>query len=104
MATVDPDIYIGDWGVPHEITIKENNVAVNISSATALFLRYKKPDGTNLDVTPVFKTDGTDGIIVYTFQVGDLDIGGSWEYQALVTTAVSGEHTSHGTLEVGKNL
>ena len=100
------DIYAGDYGVPHDITIKENGVAVNIQSATLMQLTYKKPDGSTLVKTPAFKTNGTDGVITYTFEQGDIDANdyGTWKYQAYVETATSGKHTAHGTLEVGSNL
>ncbi len=100
------DIYVGDYGVPHEITIKENGVAVNISNATLMVLTYKKPDGSTAVKTPAFKTDGADGVIIYTFEQGDIKATdyGTWKYQAYVETATSGKHTQHGTLEVGSNL
>lgn len=100
------DIYVTDYGVPHEITITRNGAAADISDATSMDLRYKRPDGSTLDVTPAFKSDGTDGVIVYTFQAGDIEAGdyGTWKFQANIVTASSGRHTAHGTLEVGSNL
>jgi hypothetical protein len=98
------DIYIADFGVPFEITIVEDGAAVNISDATTMALTLKKPNGSTLTKTLDFKTDGTDGIVTYTFLTTDLDIAGTWKYQVYIETATSGKHTAHGELDVGGNL
>lgn len=101
------DIYVGDYGPgrPHEITVKkEDGTARDLSGATALQLTYKKPGGSTLVVTPVFKTDGTDGVIKYTFLTGEIDKAGSWPYQLLYTDALGALHSSIGSLEVGANI
>lgn len=98
------DIYITDFGVPFEITIVEDGVAVDVSDATTMTLTLRKPDGSTVTKDLSFKTDGTDGIVSYTFLAADLDVPGTWKYQAYIETATSGKHTAHGTLDVGDNL
>lgn len=97
----DHDIFIGDYGIPLEVTITVNGAPHDISSATALGIDFKKPDGSAISRTPAFKTDGTDGVITYTFQAGDIDVAGKWSYQAYVITPVSGRHTEFGVINVG---
>lgn len=95
------DIFLGDYGIPLEVTITVNGVAHDISDATTMGLDFKKPDGSTISRTPTFKTDGTDGVLTYTFTTGELDIVGEWKYQIYVVTPTSGRHTEHGSLEVG---
>jgi hypothetical protein len=98
------DIFVGDYGIPLEVTITVNGQAHDISNATQKGLTFKKPDGSSVSKTPTFKTDGTDGILSYTFEQGVLDMTGKWKFQAYVVTPTSGRHTEHGEIDVGSNL
>ena len=87
------DITVGDIGTIVRMTIKELGSVVDLSSATTKQLVFKKPSGTTVTKTAAFLTDGTDGIIEYTTQSGDIDVAGNWKVQAnLVLTSWTG-HT-----------
>jgi len=85
MATCGDDIHVGDVGTVFEVTLKDCAALVDLSTTTVRQIKFKKPDGTYLTVAATLKTDGSDGIITYTSQAGDLDQVGSWEIRALIT-------------------
>ena len=58
--------------------------SVNITSATVLQVRYRKPDGTLGNWTAT-EEDPTNGIIFYDVQSGDIDLAGKWRFWAFVT-------------------
>lgn len=65
-------------------TIKEDDVAVNVSTCTTKQIILRKPNGAVLTKTAVFTTDGINGQVQYLTQTGDLDVAGSWSAQAYV--------------------
>jgi len=79
------EVHVGDIGTVFEITVTEDDVALNISSATVLQMLFKKPSGTVLTKTAVFTGDGSDGLIQYTSIEADLDEAGIWYMQGRVT-------------------
>ncbi len=85
MVTLLTDkVFVGDIGTSFRATIKEDDTAVDISTATTKQLIFEKPDGTIITRTASFVTDGTDGVIEYLSIAGDLDIGGDWRIQAYI--------------------
>jgi len=77
------EIHEGDIGVEFEATITDGG-AVDVSANTLMELWFKRPNGTALQKTAVFKTDGTDGIIKCTTVSGDLSSQGAWGIQAKI--------------------
>ena len=78
-------------GVVIKVTINENSVPVNISSATTKNFNLKPPVGTLKELAASFFTDGTDGILTYTTDTATFDESGDWKLQvALSMTAFSG--------------
>lgn len=72
-------------GTRFQVTITENGTAVDISSATAKEIRFKKPDGSATVVkAATFLTDGSDGIMYYDSEAGFLDVIGGWRFQGYV--------------------
>ena len=67
------------------LTLLEDGLAKDISTATPTKFLIKKPDLTTSEVSAGFVTDGTDGQLQYTFISGDLNIEGQYELQAQVT-------------------
>lgn len=65
-------------------TIVEDGSAVNVSSATAKKMIFKKADGTTSIETAEFLTDGSDGKIYYDSATGFLTPPGSWTRQGYV--------------------
>jgi hypothetical protein len=60
------------------------DAALDISSATTLEYRLRKPDATVATWTAAFTNDGTDGKIYYATVAGDLDQTGVWLLEARV--------------------
>ena len=69
-------IYIGDVG-----TIIRVDAGQDISTATTLDIKYRKPDGTEATWTGVL--DGTN-FVRYTTIAGDLDQTGGWQIQLVI--------------------
>lgn len=80
-------IKVGDIGTVFRMTVIDcaTSAIVDLSSQTAMVYTFKKPDGTLITRTPVFTTDGTDGVIEYTTIASDIDAAGQWFLQAKVT-------------------
>lgn len=97
------EIHLDDVGVEFRITLTDNGVVVDISSATILFI-FKKPSGTLVNETGSLYTDGTDGIAKYVSESGLLDEVGSWKYQIKVTIGSSVFYSDLGCFEVYGNL
>ena len=70
-------IFVGDTG-----TIIKLDCGMDISTATVHNIVVRKPNGTK--VTWAGTVNGT-STILYVTQAGDLDIAGTWHFQAFVT-------------------
>ena len=115
MACVD-EIFLNDVGTSLEFLIKECNnndpdnpveELVNISFTTDMVLTFLKPDSTTLVVTNPqvkFLTDGTDSLIHYLTEVGDLDIAGNWKAQLRITMPTGIWYTSKISFKVLEHL
>jgi len=78
------EIFIGDIGTNIKLTVQEDGVAVDVSTATTKEYIFKDPDGVVTSVTAVFDSDGTDGILSYVTLSSNLNVAGIWEVQAKV--------------------
>ena len=78
------EIHLGDIGTSLQLEIVEDGVALDISTATSLKMRFQKPSGSTLDKDASFVTDGSDGLIRYVTVSGDLDEAGTWTRQAFM--------------------
>jgi hypothetical protein len=97
------EIHALDYGTELRITVKDDDVVVDISAATSTEFLIRKPDGTLLTVTADFYTDGTDGVLTYTTVEGDTDIVGLYKFQARI--ALGGVfYTSWATFKVHCNV
>lgn len=70
-------------GTVFRATIKDDadDSVVDVSGATTLEIKAKKPDGTILTKTATTTTDGTDGDIEFSDDSGELvDTVGDWTY------------------------
>ena len=98
------EIRVGDIGTEFRVTITDDGVAVDLSSATSLVINFRKPDGTILSTSAYLYTDGLDGIIYYNTVDGDLDQSGQWKIQAVIETGGATYSSSVGTFKVSCNL
>jgi hypothetical protein len=90
-------LHVGDYGATLEMTIEEDDAAVDISGATTIQIKLKAPDGRLLNKTATLSSDGSDGKMNYTLQQGDLSVPGKWRWQGYLA-GVGGwtGHTSEG--------
>lgn len=98
------EVHMNDIGTTFILTIKDNDVAVDISAASALTVIIKKSDSVSYTKTGVFYTDGTDGKIKYVSISGDFDSVGIYKIQAVVTLGSTIYHSSISDFKVYKNL
>lgn len=80
------EFYLGSYGMDLRYTVQENGAALNISAATNLKFWLKNPKGELIEKSASFNTDGTDGVLKYTFVAADLprtmkDLVGLWQVQ-----------------------
>ena len=78
------EIHLNDIGTIFELTVKDGDATLDISTALSMVILFKKPSGTVVTQTAVYQTDGTDGIMQYVTQTGDLDEVGGWKIQGRV--------------------
>lgn len=99
------EIHVNDQGTEFRITITDNDVVVDLSTASVISIIFRKPDDTLLEVNATLYTDGTDGIIKYNAVDGDIDQSGRWKIQAYVELSSSAKYySSIGTFMVHCNL
>jgi hypothetical protein len=98
------EIHALDIGTELRITITDDGVAVDLSTATTLEYLIRKPDGSLLTVNADLYTDGTDGILTYTTVDGDTDIAGLYKIQAKVTIGSGTFYSSSAAFKVHCNV
>jgi hypothetical protein len=99
------EIHEGDVGTKLRVTVTDCGSVVDISTATALSIFIRKPDGTVLSRTGTLETDGVDGQMHYITVAGDLDVAGSYKIQGRVSFASGAIYnTSIGNFRVECNV
>jgi hypothetical protein len=80
------EVHVGDIGTTIELTLKDGDDVVDVSSATVTKnILLTGPGLAMATKAASFSTDGTDGKIKWvTTAVGDLSVAGTWEVQAYV--------------------
>lgn len=86
------------------ISVKENGVPFDASTATVKTLRLTKPSGAVIDRVAVFETTGIDGVLTYAVIAGDLSESGPWSGQLTLTMPTGLWHTDPFNFVVGDNL
>lgn len=98
-------IHVGDIGTAFRVTIyDEQNNIVNVSGSSPCQLLFTKPDNTLLTKTATVVDNGISGVILYTSQSGDLDIGGIWRIQGHIGINTSNMYTDVSSFRVYDNL
>jgi len=98
------EVHKNDIGTIFRVTVKDGSSAVDLSGATALNFLFKRPNGTSIQRTAVYYTDGTDGIIQYVTVSGDLNQDGRWRLQAHVTLVAGSWYSDIYEFDVHKNV
>lgn len=94
-------IFVGDEGTEIRVTITDNGVVVDLSSAIEILFIFRKPDGATLQVDGSLYTDGVDGIVFYNTIAGDIDQSGMYKLQVRVTISSGNVFSSSvGTFKV----
>lgn len=98
-------IHQNDIGTQIKVCIKDcDSVVIDISLASTKQILLKKPSGTTLTKTANFVTDGTDGLIYYSVESGDLSEVGTWKIQGIVTIGGNTWHSSFESFRVYRNI
>lgn len=77
-------IHENDYGWIGKLTLEQDGTVVDISGYTTRKFLLRAPGGTVKEKTAVFDTNGTDGVLKYTFVTGDIDEAGDWHVAARV--------------------
>ena len=78
-------INLGEVGTTFRISlVDDSGEVIDVSTASPIKIFFKKPHGTKIAKEASFYTDGSDGIIQYESQIGDIDFAGQWFMQGYV--------------------
>lgn len=99
-------LQVNDIGVALTVKIVQNDgqTPINLSSFTSPTIYVTRSDGTLITGVATFTTDGSDGLIQYVTQVGDLSIPGIYKIQASYLVSGSLKHASKDVFVVDPNL
>jgi BppU N-terminal domain len=86
------------------LTVKEDGVALNISTATNLKIFLEKPDNTVIEKAASFVTDGSDGKLKCATTANEADQSGYWQAQADFTLGSFTGRTSKAGFIVENNV
>jgi hypothetical protein len=98
------NIQVGAVGLEIELAIKEGYATLDVSQATIKKIIIKKPDGSATINDAQFGTTGTDGIITYQTQSGDLNLVGTYSVQAYLEMDTFKGYSTVTTFAVSANL
>jgi len=100
------EIHQDDIGTRFLVTVKDDGVAVNLTSATLKQLNFRKPDDSVLNRTASGLGGGSEssGIMYYDTVSGDLDAVGVYKMQGKVTIPSGTFYTDIYTFKVHSNL
>ena len=75
----------GSDGTVFEVTVTEDGAALDIATATGLFLDFLKPSGIILQKAASLTSGGTDGKMQVALTAAELNEAGLWAIQARFT-------------------
>jgi len=99
-------VQIGAVGVSLILEIDKisTNGDYDVSSASTKQIILKDPSGNKETKTAQYFTDGTDGIIYYDTEAGDIDEAGEWYYQGYIVKGSAIFYTPEVMFPVRANL
>ena len=100
------EIHVDDVGTRFLVTVKDDGTAVDLSTATALQLSFRKPDDQVLSRTASTFADrsSASGVMYYDSIAGDLDEAGNYKMQGKVILTSGTFYTDIHTFKVNCNL
>ena len=81
------DVEVDDFGWTGKLTLQQDGTAVDISTYVTKQFILRDPDKVATVKTASFDSDGSDGILKYVIQDGDIDAVGNWSVQARIIKA-----------------
>lgn len=97
--------HVGDTGTVFKATIKdESGVVIDVSAATVLLMKFKRPNGTVMEKTALLLNGGTDGKIYYVTLQTDLSVKGVWTVQGYVEVDDGAWHSDKHVFNVDDNF
>jgi hypothetical protein len=102
------EIRVGDVGTVIRVTVKDvdatgSSSILDVSGDTVKII-LGKPDGSSLERVASFVTDGTDGLVQYVTQAGEIDMQGTWSLQVQVSNLTGSWKSSVGNFKVYSNI
>ena len=82
------------------VTLLEDNVPIDISTASTKQIKIWKPSGQLITGTATFETTGADGKLFYKTVAGNLDEEGWYKFRAYVTIGSFQGHSAKGSFKV----
>jgi hypothetical protein len=100
------EIHVKDIGTRFSVTVKDGSSTVDLSSASALQINFRKPSDVVVNRTGSTIGDGssTSGVMYYDSVAGDLDEVGNYKLQGKVTLTSGTYYTDIHTFKVHCNL
>ena len=98
------NIQVGAIGLVITLTITEDDVPVNVSTASTKTIRIRKPDGSVVEKAAAFTTNGSEGKITYTTIAGDIDLVGEYRVQAYVVMSGFTGYSTVVRFDANRNL
>lgn len=77
---------------------------MDLTGASTLTFRFKKPDDTVVEKTATVSGSATDGTLVYLTEAGFLDQAGTWEFQVYIELASGSWHSDVSQFQVKENF
>lgn len=104
MPEIVQHVHVADAGLDLVVTLSDADGVVDLSQASALQIRLRKPDGTTAQHDAELVTDGTDGKLKITTTSSTFDRPGPWQVQAYASIGGDSKYSNVGTLRVYPNL
>ena len=98
------EIHVNDIGTKFLVTIKDDGSIVDVSGASSILMKFRKPDDAVVTKNGLLESDGTDGQVYYNTQAGDLDQAGLYKLQVTVQLPAGTYYTDIHTFKVHCNL
>ena len=90
--------YVNDIGKNFDVDLNTNLISV-----TNISLRFTKPNGDELEVTPTILSE-PDGTLRYVPVSGDFNVAGWWRYQVEYDKPLSHRSSNIGSFKVHESL
>ena len=84
--------------------VNEAGQPIDLSAATATWVKLENPDGVVTKLAAAFVSDGTDGKVQSPAGPGVLGAAGQWRWQALAEIGGGVKHTAREGFEVLPNI